>query len=154
MKRISSIVVLLAIAGFIAGCGPSVVVENRTSFPVRVILRASGHSEVLSPSPGESSTTEVFEGAYRVSVIPDTEWIEYARLTRKVLNEQLANSDTLTGPQLLEVIRRLKEIATRMQQFEQAAGSSSGCAGSVSSDSTALVVISAGADGKLIATCR
>ena len=54
-------------------------------------------------------------------MIPDAEWIEYARTTRKFLNDQLANADSLTGPQLLEVIRRLKNIAARIDQFQRAA---------------------------------
>ena len=87
-------------------------------------------------------------------MIPDAEWIEYAKLTRKVLNDQLANSDNLTGPQLLEVIRRLKGIAQRMQQYEQAAGSAAVCGGRLAEDSTGLVVVSASDTGKLVISCR
>jgi hypothetical protein len=88
-------------------------------------------------------------------VIPDAEWIEYAKLTRKVLNDQLANADKLTGPQLLDVIHRLKEIAAQMQQFEQAAGSSASCGGRLTEDNSAgLVVVSTTDSGALVISCR
>ncbi|MBI3915271.1 MAG: hypothetical protein HY327_13925 [Chloroflexi bacterium] len=139
----------------LTGCAPSLIVQNRTSFAVRVIIAGSAGTEVVSPSPGESSVAEMAVGSYRVTVIPDAEWIEYAKLTRKVLNDQLANSDQLTGPQLLEVIRRLKDIAIRMQQFEQAAASQAGCGGRISEDSgDGLVTISTASNGSLVASCR
>ncbi len=153
MKKIKLALGLLLIL-FVAGCGPAVVVENRTGFPVRAIVSSRGAREVVSPSPGESSTVEVQAGAYTVVVLPDMEWIEYAKLTRKVLNDQLANADKLTGTQLLDVIRRLKDIATRMQQYEAAAGSSSKCTGRVQSESTGIVTIAVGADGKLFVGCK
>ncbi len=151
-QKLSLILIVTAI--LLVGCGPSIVVENKTSFPVRVVVRDGGHSEVVSPSPGESSTVISEGGAYKATVIPDAEWIEYAKLTRKVLNDQLANADKLTGPQLLDVIRRLKEIATRMQQYEQAAGSSASCGGELTEDSTGLVVVSTSDTGKLVISCR
>ncbi len=154
MNRKKLFLILIVTAILLASCGPSIVVENKTSFPVRVIVKASGHSSMLSPSPGESSSVEASEGAYRATVIPDAEWIEYAKLTRKVLNDQLANSDKLTGAQLLEVIRRLKDIAQRMQQYEQAAGSAASCGGSLTQDSTGLVVVSTADTGVLVISCR
>ena len=92
------------------------------------------------------------KGAYRVTVVADQEWLEYAKLTRKVLNEHLTNADKLTGPQLLDVIRRLKEIAQKMQQSENATGSA-GCSGAVSEEGFNAAVITIGADGQLVATC-
>jgi len=154
MNRQKILFVLIIAAVLLVSCGPSIVVENKTTIPVRVIVRAGGRSEVVSPSPGESSSVEASEGAYRVTVILDAEWIEYAKLTRKVLNDQLADSDKLTGPQLLEVIRRLKDIAQRMQQFEQAAGSAASCGGTLTQDSTGLVVVSTADTGKLVVSCR
>lgn len=101
---------LIVLGAFAAGCAPAIVVQNNTTIPVRVVVSAGDIRGVLSPSPGEGSSIEVAEGAYRVAVIPDAEWIEYAKLSRKLLNERLANSDKLTGPQLLELIRQLKDI--------------------------------------------
>lgn len=154
MKRLKWIAVILA-AALLVGCAPTITVTNETSFPVRAIVASKGARNVLSPSPGESSFAEVTEGAYRVTVIPDAEWIEYAKLTRQVLNDQLANADKLTGPQLLDVIARLKDIATRMAQYEQAAGTSSSCGGNITEDNGgALVVISVDAVGALVVSCR
>jgi hypothetical protein len=153
MKRLAPFICFL-VAGLIAGCGPAITVENKTDIPVRAIVTSGGKSQVLSPSPGESSIADAEEGAYRVAVIPDAEWIEYAKLTRKVLNEQVAQADSLTGPQLLEVVRRLKDIAVRMKEFENAAGSQAGCAGSISSDGGGLVTVSTGNNGALVVRCN
>ena len=154
MNRGKLIALLIFVTLLMAGCGPSIVVQNKTTFPVRVIVSASGKSEVLSPSPGESSAAAVSEGAYRVTVIPDAEWIEYAKISRKLLNDQLANSDKLSGPQLLEVIRQLKDIAARMQQYESAAGAGASCSGRIAEDSGGVVTVSTAADGKLSVSCR
>ncbi len=154
MKWLIILLALGAIAASSDGCGPTVVVENKTKIPVRVVVTTADGSEVVSPSPGESSTVDASEGSYRAVAIPDADWIEYAKLTRKVLNDQIANSENLSGPQLLEVVRRLKEIAERMDQFTKAAGTSAGCGGSVTSDSTGIVTVSAGPDGKLAVSCK
>lgn len=155
MRRVLYVLVFALALTIVSACAPAVTVENGTSFPVRVIVAWSGGRSVLSPSPGESSSVEVTQGAYRATAIPDAEWIEYARLTRKVLNDQLANADQLTGPQLLDVIRRLKEIALQMQQFENAAGSGASCGGRITEESGAgLVRVSADAGGKLVIACK
>jgi hypothetical protein len=148
-KKLFPLLIVTAI--LLAGCAPLVTVENGTSFPVRVIVASGGKRVVVSPSPGENSTVDASEGAYQATVIPDAEWIEYAKLTRKVLNDQLAHADKLTGPQLLDVIRRLKEIAVQMQQYEQAAGSSASCGGKITEEnSAAYVVVSASSSGTLV----
>jgi len=59
----------------------------------------------------------------------------------------------LTGPQLLEVIRRLKDIAARTKQHEGAEGSASACKGTVSAEEAGLIRVAVGADGKLQLTC-
>jgi len=137
----------------IAGCAPGLTVQNNSAILVRVVVSASGNSQVLSPSPGESSYAEVGEGAYSAYAIPDAEWIEYARLTRQYLNNQLANAYDLTGSELLDVIRRLKDIAARMQAYEGAEGSSGACRGTVSAEKDGLIRVAVGADGKLQLTC-
>jgi hypothetical protein len=143
---------VVAAAG-IAGCAPVLTVQNDSTVPVRVVVSASGNRQVLSPSPGQSSSAEVGEGAYSAYAIPDAEWIEYARLTRRYLNDQLVNADNLTGTQLLEVIRRLKDIAARMQAYEGAAGSTGACNGTVSAEEAGLIRVAVGPDGKLQLTC-
>ncbi len=154
MKRIKFVPICFLIAGIIAGCAPAVIVQNEMSFPVRAIVVSGGRRDVLSPSPGESSSAEASEGPYNVTVIPDEEWVAYAKGVRQYLNERLANADGLTGPQLLDVIRRLKEIATKMNEFERAAGSSSRCSGTITSDGGGAVVVSTGASGSLVVTCK
>jgi hypothetical protein len=154
MKAIGILAAILYIMGLLDSCSPTVTVQNRTSFVVRAVISNAGKSDVVSPSPGESSSVEVSEGAYGVSVIPDTEWVAYAQATRAYLNQQLANSDTLTGPQLLEVIRRLKDVASRIQQFEQTGGKAAGCRGSVSGDGGGVVDVSVGANGALVVSCK
>jgi len=153
MKRLPLFIAGLIVAGLIAGCGPVIVVQNNTRIPVRAVVTSNGRSEVLSPSPGESSTAEAGEGPYTVTVIPDQEWIDYARATRKFLNDQLANSDNLTGPQLLQVVQRLKAVAAQMQEFENAAGKSQSCSGTLTSDGGGSVQVSTGADGALVVSC-
>ena len=158
MKRPTQFVLAIAAGLLMASCAPGIVIQNSTSFPVRAIIRAGGMTEVFSPSPGESSYAEVREGRYTATVIPDAEWIEYARATRRYLNEQLANSDSLTGPQLLDVIRRLKDIAAKMDQFERAAGSSAvgaaSCSGAVSEEADGLVTVRTLEDGRIVIECR
>ncbi len=152
MKRIKWIAICLALV-LLAGCAPAITVTNNTSFPVRAIVSSGKTRNVLSPSPGYSSTAEATEGPYRVTVIPDAEWIEYAKTIRAYLNDRLAHADQLTGPELLEVIRRLKEIATRMQQYEQAGGGAS-CSGKINEEGGGLVTVSLGANGALVVVCR
>lgn len=158
MNRAARHCAAVAAGVLLAGCAPGIVIQNSTSFPVRAIIRAGGMSEVFSPSPGESSYAEVREGRYTATVIPDAEWIEYARATRQYLNDQLAHSDNLTGSQLLDVIRRLKDIATRMDQFERAAASSAvgsaSCPGAVSSEADGSVVVTTTDDGRILIDCK
>jgi len=154
MKRLTPFIICLIAAGLIAGCGPAIIVENKTSIPVRALVNSAGNRQVVSPSPGESSVADAEEGSYTVAVLPDAEWIEYAKLTRKALNEQLANADNLMGDQLLEVVRRLKDIAARMKEFENAAGKGQSCAGKITSDGGGIVTISVGAEGALVVRCN
>ena len=54
---------------------------------------------------------------------------------------------------MLEVIRRLKDIAARTKQHEGAEGSASACKGTVSAEEACLIRVAVGADGKLQLTC-
>ncbi len=144
---------LLACAALV-GCGPTVTVQNSTGFVVRAVITTADGSQTVAPSPNESSSLDVSEGAYSVSVIPDAEWVEYAKTVRKLLNDQLANSSQLSGAQLLDVVQRLKDIAARMKQYGQAAGGSASCRGSVGNDGNGVAQVSLGADGKLVVACK
>ncbi|HEV3234570.1 MAG TPA: hypothetical protein VG329_08485 [Candidatus Dormibacteraeota bacterium] len=139
----------------LSGCVPTVTVQNNTKIPVRVVVsNPGGGAETFSPSPGESSNGDLAPGAYTVTVIPDTDWTSYATQSRQALNDQLANSQNLTGPQLLAVVQRLKDLAARMDQMQKSAGAGASCGGSVTEDSAATATISIGADGKLVIGCK
>src|SRR6266496_2440046 len=90
----------LALAAIADSCAPFITVKNNARFEVRAVIRNGGHSQVVSPSPGESSSAEGEEGAYTVTIIPDSDWLDHAKATRAFLNDQLAHADNLTGPQL------------------------------------------------------
>jgi hypothetical protein len=138
----------------LAGCSTGVTINNNAGVNVRVIIVAGEDRQVFSPTPGNSSFAETGEGSHWATVVADREWIEYATATRRFLNEQLANSDNLSGQQLLTVIRRLKEIAQQMQQFEAAAGSTAQCAGSVSSEKAGVVAVTLSPVGTLALACN
>jgi hypothetical protein len=138
----------------LAACGPSVTVQNSTTLPVRVVITGPNGAETFAPSPHESSTTDVGEGHYTVVVVPDADWLPYAQQTRDFLNQQLANSQNLTGPQLLDLVQRLKDIAARMAQMQSAAGHSASCSGNVTGDNSAVATISVGITDTLTLSCR
>jgi hypothetical protein len=153
MNRIVLVTAFILIAGILAGCAPMLTVENKTGFEIRVFISEGGGSTVLSPSPGESSSAEVSVGRFTAAAVPSQDWIDYATATRQYLNDRLAHSEDLTGAQLLDVIQRLKDIATRMQQYENSAGKGGSCSGSVTENNDGLVVVSVAADGSLAVTC-
>ena len=95
--RIELGLLVVATAVLVSGCAPYITVQNNAAFPVRALIVSGGMSQIVSPSPGEASYPEVPTGPFRAVVIPDAEWIEYARATRAYLNQQLAQADNLTG---------------------------------------------------------
>jgi hypothetical protein len=146
----------LALAAMAQSCGPTVTVENKTTFEVSALVQNRGNRNMLSPSPGESSQAIVQQDAYVVTVVPRAEWLTHAKATRDFLNDQLKNSENLSGAQLLEVVRRLKAIALKMQAFEEAAkGGEAQCSGILTDKKTdATVTITALTDGKLKVVCK
>ena len=153
MKRVRTPFLFLVLVLVLTACGPTITVVNNTKIPVRVAIHSGFANEVESPSPGESSTVDAQEGFYSVDSIPDQEWVDYAKATRAFLNAQLANSQNLTGPQLLDVVARLKDIANRIVQMSAAAGSRAHCSATVSNGGDATASISIAPDGTLVATC-
>jgi hypothetical protein len=153
MKRIILIIALLLVAVILAGCAPVLTVENNTKFEVTVFISGPEGPEVLSPSPGESSSAEIPLGNYSVTVVPAQQWIDYAKATRQYLNSQLANAQNLTGPQLSNIVQRLKDISAKIQQYEATGGTGGSCAGKLTQDSNAVVMVSAAADGSLVVSC-
>ena len=155
LKRIALYFAGIGAAFLITACAPYITVQNNAAFPVRALIVSGGMSQIVSPSPGEASYPEVPTGPFRAVVIPDAEWIEYARATRAYLNQQLAQADNLTGPQLLEVIRRLKDVSTRIKQYESAAAGRTAisCSGSVGSEDSGVVVITSTPDGEIKLDC-
>ena len=154
-SRVGALTIALVVMGLVlaVGCGPVVTVKNNTGFVVRAIVTYSGGHDAVAPSPGESSSVEIDEGPFTATAIPDTDWIEYAKVKRKVLNDQLANANNLSGEQLLAVVAQLKDIALHMKQFQDTAGKGASCSGSASSDSAPIVEVSLGAGG-LVVACK
>jgi hypothetical protein len=153
MKRPKLLAACLFLGVLLAGCGPSITVTNNTGFAIRAVVTSATGSEVVSPTPGNSSTVDADTGNYTVTAIPDADWVAYAQTVRKLLNEQLANSDSLTGQQLLDVIQRLKNIAAKMQQFASAAGKGASCSGAITENGGGTVVVGLAADGSLAVGC-
>jgi len=151
---IRRIVVVFLTAVVLGGCAPTITVHNNTTIPVRVVITHSGGSETFAPSPGESSNGDLTEGTYRVVAIPDAAWVDYAKLTRQDLNQQIANSQNLSGQKLLDLVQRLKDIAKRMDEMQRAAGSTGACGGKVKEDSAAAAEISIGPSGQLVVACK
>ena len=89
-----------------------------------------------------------YGSAYRPCVV-----LAHANATRKFLNEQLSNPN-LSGPQLLEVVRRLKEIALKIKQFEDTAGNGQACSGQITQDGGGSVTVSTAADGSVKVACH
>ncbi len=148
-KRVFVAIMTLALAG----CGPSITVENKTSFDVKVFVANNGHHEVLSPSPGNSSTMDATEGSYIVAAVRSEEWLNDAKATRQYLNGQLANMDSLSGAQLFEVVQRLKDIAKKMAEYESVKTGAS-CSGRIAEDANGAATISLGPGGALVAACK
>jgi hypothetical protein len=155
VKAIGLVALILYAFALLDSCSPDIIVSNNTDIPVRVTITSGGKSDVLSPSPHESSATEATEGPYSAVVISDAEWIAYAQLVRNDLNQQLANSDKLTGPQLLSVVQRLKDIAAKMGQYNKAAKAGAKCSSQVTAQgSGGAVTVSSGANGELVIACK
>jgi hypothetical protein len=155
VKAIGIVALLLYAFTLLDSCSPNIVVSNTTNIPVRVTVTSGGKSDVLSPSPHESSATEATEGPYSAVVISDAEWIAYAQLVRSDLNQQIANSDNLTGAQLLSLVQRLKDIAAKMDQFNKAAKAGAKCSGQITAEgSGGAVTVSSGVNGELLIACK
>ena len=155
-RQLLVILASLAAVLLLAACAPIITVSNKTPVGIRAVVMPPGQStQIVSVTAGESSGVESAEnGAYTVVVIQDQEWIEWAKATRQYLNDRLAHSDELTGEQLLDVIRRLKDIATRMDAYEKIGTSGSACSGTITDEGGGLVEVSQGADGNLVVACR
>jgi hypothetical protein len=152
----------LALAAMAESCGPVVTVQNNTDFTVRAIVMSGESRHVLSPGPGESLSAEAEQGPYSVSVIPDEEWIEWAKAVRDNLNGHLANPQGLSTTQIEEIITSLRDIRHKIQQYEEAAkAAASGddygdqfsvCNGTITEDGGGTVSVTH-AGGKVFAAC-
>jgi hypothetical protein len=145
----------LALAAMADSCSPTITVHNGTAFVVRVIITNGGKIQTVAPSPGESSAAEAQDGPYTVAVVPDSDWLEYAKLVRKDLNEQLANPN-LSGDKIKQLVARLKDIAAKMKAYESA-GLGASCSGSITENGGGSVEVSAagaGGDGEIAVSCR
>lgn len=155
LRRAKAFAAVVAAVVFMTGCGPTITVQNGTRYQVRAVVSNGGKQEVFSPSPGESSSVDAEQGSYSVYSVPDIEWIQYTKATRKFLDDQLAHPEKLTGPQLLNVVARLKNIAATLAEFERTEVSlGAACGGTVSQDASVVAVISVATDGTYVANCK
>ena len=145
----------VALAAMADSCSPVITVTNRTSFEVVATINNGGKRQVVSPSPGNSSSAEAEQGVYTVTIIPSQAWRDHAQATRDFLNNQLAHPENLTGEQLKEVIRRLKDIAEKIKAFEDSYKTLAGqsCTGAIGDNGGGNVIVDTAADGSLAVTC-
>ena len=136
-------------------CSPTITVYNITSFDVVATINSGGKRQVVSPSPGETSSAEAQQGAYTATVIPSQVWRDHAQATRDYLNSQLAHPENLTGPQLLEVVQRLKDIAGKLKEYEDAYQTLEGasCTATIGENGGGIVKIGTDSDGTLWVIC-
>ena len=145
----------LALAAMADSCAPVITVTNRTTFEVVATINNGGKRQVVSPSPGNSSSAEAEQGGYTVTIIPSQEWRNHAQATRDFLNSQLAHPENLTRDQLNDVIFRLKDIAAKIKVFEDSYKTLAGqsCTGAIGDNGGGNVMVDATADGSLSVTC-
>ena len=144
----------VALAAMADSCSPTISVKNEAAFTVRVIIRNAGKLQTVAPSPGESAGAEGQNGPYFVAVVPDSDWLEYAKLVRKDLNEQLANPSGLSGDKIKQLADRLKSIAAKMKAYESA-GLGATCNGSITDKGGGVVTVTAaGGDGQIGVECH
>jgi hypothetical protein len=154
VKLIPIIMAVFSLSALLSDCGgPDITANNNTTFGVRVILHTTAGPDVLSPSPGESSSADAVEGGFTATAINDQDWINYAKVQRKLLDDQLTNAGTLTGPQLLTLLQRLKDIAAKMDAYQAAAGKGATCEGTITQNADGVITIGQAADGSLAVTC-
>jgi hypothetical protein len=156
VRRFVPFALCIAAAVLVSGCGPTITVYNRTRIPVRAQVFQGKQHAVVNPSPGESSTVDADLGPYVAIAEPEEDWLRYAKLTQKVLNESLADPSRLTGPQITDIVQRLKDIVERIQQYEGAGGRRSSCRGKITEKEPEAhsVNVDVGVTGTLVATCR
>jgi hypothetical protein len=153
VKLFRLLVVLIACA-LLVGCGPMVSINNRTNVGVRAVVFAAGQrKQVTSVSPGESSTVELSgAGKYTVGVIQDKEWVDWIKLTRKVLGDLLAQPDRLTPEQIKDVTQKLRGIDAKLTDLQRSSGAGATCSGTVSVDAS-MVEVRIGQNGQFVMTC-
>ena len=159
-----------------AGCAPLVEIQNNTPFAVRVAVTSGGSRQVVSPSAGSTSSAEVVPGPYSVSVVPDAEWMDYARTVRTIIGDYAFSAQNLTPDQVFELAKRLADINSRIDAYEKAGVGGNGCSGrTVGFDTSSIaadpifvlemlmsgetgdmvgeVVVNTAADGSMVAVC-
>ena len=144
----------LALAALADSCSPGITVNNETTFAVRAIVRTGDKLQTASPAPGGSAYVEGQPGPYTVTIIPDDDWLKYAQLVRKDLNEQLANSQNLSGEKVLQLVTRLKDIAAKMKAFQDA-GVGTSCSATITNEGGhGEVTVKTLANGEFYVTCK
>ena len=145
---------LLLAALAIAGCSPSLSVSNATSFEVRAIVAGEGGTRnVHLVRPGQSSSGDIPEGEYSVTVVPDQAWTAAARASRDVLLRRLARPDELGPTEVQAILRELDVLHEKLAAFEAEAATGASCSGTVPADGVGVADVGIEADGQLVVRC-
>jgi hypothetical protein len=146
---------LLIAAALLAGCGPYVTLENKTDVGIKFITNVGGEQSATSVFPGEtSSATGSDYGSYSISVIPNEDWLAWARDFTNALSDQLKHGRDLTPEDVQRITRNLATIREQMAQFEKLAKDAGAtCSGKTSDEKSSVVTVTRSDDGKLIVTC-
>lgn len=130
---------LIALAGvalLVGGCEFEnvIIVTNESSTQLRVFVKVPGGGiTTVTPTPGNSSSIVIAEGGtFYAGAVVDTEWLEYIRVTRELLSQQLADPAVradLSVDELVELTTRINDLTREIQRaterpWEQVGGCS------------------------------
>lgn len=140
---------------FLSSCAPLLRIENETTLGVKALVSIPGSMrQLVTVEPmNDAGLDTIGIGKYIVVVIPDKDWLEYARLQARVLNDLLTGSPNLSPQQANDIKTKLKEIHTALEQYEKAK-SGAACSGKLDSEGFNLATISQDASGNLAISCK
>jgi hypothetical protein len=148
------------VGALVVGCGPSLTVENKTEFAIHVTVRTSKGVDVVSPSPGESSSVDFEGGNFSAVAFLDQEWVNYMTSSRDTLNNLIAGVASgqrrIDRDELEAVLTTLRTLNSRIATIQGITGEAPSCSGSFNSSNEsggAVIEITYGVDNRLYAFC-
>jgi hypothetical protein len=107
-------VVLLATV-VVAGCGPQVVLVNKTRSPLRFSVTTPGSSSVTTVQAGEEVAVEIeATGPYTVGIVRSDAWVKMMEAQRDDYVNSLANPNNLTPSDLAATVANIDALTTRI----------------------------------------